>query len=142
MHGIIWLSKQKNLSKMGRNKLNDETVLNNYDECESLLKELIEQRQTIPIGEERNNLIKRISSVSSRMSYLRKNFPHLLKKNENEGKKPIISLRTEFQINQKKRFQLVEEKANSLLQEAKTEEEKKSIMERLYYCKLRYKYAY
>lgn len=84
---------------------------------------------------------KEIMRMQCRMSYLKKKFGFEEEKKKQEEKKLHKQVSTNVHLSLKARLQQIEEKANKLLQEAKTEEEKKSILERWEAVRLRAKYS-
>ena len=84
---------------------------------------------------------KEIIRMQCRMAYLKKKFGFEEKIKKEKEKQLYKQVSTNVHLSIKTRLQQLEEKANKLLQEAKTEEEKKSIKERLYYARLRATYS-
>ena len=84
---------------------------------------------------------KEIMRMQCRMAYLKKKFGFEDEKKKEKEKQLHKQVSSNVNLSLKARLQQIEEKANKLLQEAKTEEERKSISERLYYAKLRYFYS-
>lgn len=84
---------------------------------------------------------KEIIRMQCRMAYLKKKFGFEDEKKKEKEKQLYKQVSSNVNLSLKARLKNIEEKANKLLQEAKTEEEKKSILERLEVCRLRVKYA-
>jgi hypothetical protein len=82
-----------------------------------------------------------MNRIQCRMAYLKKKFGFEEKIKKEKEKQLYKQVSSNIHLSIKTRLQQLEEKANKLLQEAKTEEERKSIKERLYYARLRATYS-
>jgi hypothetical protein len=109
------------------------------EQAELDFKEL--QTKIIDLKKQKDYDKKEIMRMQCRMAYLKKKFGFEDEKKKEKEKQLYKQVSTDVHLSLKARLQQIEEKANKLLQEAKTEEEKKSILERLEAVKLRVKYA-
>lgn len=82
-----------------------------------------------------------MNRIQCRMAYLKKRFGFEDESKKQEEKQLYKQVSSNVNLSLKARLKKIEEKASKLLQEAKTEEEKKSILERLETVRLRVKYA-
>jgi hypothetical protein len=109
------------------------------EQAELDFKEL--QTKIIGLKKQKDYDKKEMMRMQCRMSYLKKKFGFEEEKKKQEEKQLYKQVSSNIHLSIKTRLQQLEEKANKLLQEAKTEEERKSIKERLYYARLRATYS-
>ena len=109
------------------------------EQAQSTFKEL--QTKIIGLKKQKGHDKKEIMRMQCKMAYLRKRYGVEDEKKKEKEKQLYKQVSTNVHLSLKTRLQQIEEKANKLLQEAKTEEEKKSILERWEAVKLRAKYA-
>lgn len=136
----------KNTLQMGRNKLSDEQVQKTYNDYKSLLQDLIKQRQNLDKDDpKRQDLTRKISKLSGRLNYYRKNFQTILPKEEKQSNTPTRDIKKEININKKQQLRQLEEMALTKITIAKqqgNEKEAKILQERLEIIRLRAKYSY
>lgn len=136
----------KNTLQMGRNKLSDEQVQKTYNDYKSLLQDLIKQRQNLDKDDpKRQDLTRKISKLSGRLNYYRRNFQTILPKEEKQSNTPTKDLKKEINLNKKQQLRQLEEMALTKITIAKqqgNEKEAKILQERLEIIRLRAKYSY
>lgn len=128
---------------MGRTKLNGEQLSNKYQDMKDLLDELKTKRDNSTSDEQKNFYTKKISIVKRNINtfkhhYQDRLFPNI-KKEPKEKTPPKLNF---SKTTIKQRYQLIEEKAKQLIQQARTEEEKQLITQQLENVRLRFKYSY
>ena len=109
------------------------------EQAQSTFKEL--QTKIIDLKKQKDYDKKEIMRMQCKMAYLRKRYGVEEEKKKKEEKQLYKQVSSNIHLSIKTRLQQIEEKASKLLQEAKTEEERKSIKERLYYARLRATYS-
>lgn len=129
-------SVQKTLDNMGRNKLTITEIRDKHYAITDSLLQLQEKRKQAKTDDEKNELTRRISKQKASLANFKSRYAHELGLDKDDETK--IDFRGSTV---KTAMQRLEEKANTLIAQAKTIEEKKKIEEQLYYAKLRYKYA-
>lgn len=125
---------------MGRQRLTTEQVTEKYQNLKDILDYLKEKRADSNSDEEKNEYTKKISAAKKNLQGFKRQYVDRLspeiKQQERQPKQPLPRLTL------KARMRSIEDKAKLLLEQASTEEEKKSIKERLEAVRLRYKYSY
>ena len=121
-----------------RSRLTIEEAKDRYDNIFKLRGLLMEKRKASTNNEEKDSITKQISTLTTKLTYYKKNF--------NLFEKPTITVREQQKLlfnnsPTKLKLQEIENKAQILLQNAKTDEERKSIEERLSYVRLRASYG-
>lgn len=109
------------------------------EQAQSTFKEL--QAKKMNLQQQQSYDKNEMNRIQCRMAYLKKKFGFEDESKKQEEKQLYKQVSSNVHQSLKTRLQQIEEKANKLLQEAKTEEEKESILERLEVCRLRAKYA-
>lgn len=125
---------------MGRNRLTTEQITERYQDLKDTLDDLKQKRADSNSDEEKNKLTKRISIVKKNLHSFNRTYRDRLSpevKHQEQQPKQTFQ-RTTI----KAKLQQLRDKAEELLSKATTDEERKSIKERLYYAELRYKYSY
>ena len=109
------------------------------EQAQSTFKEL----QTKIINLKSQKLIdkKEIMRMQCKMAYLRKRYGVEDENKKQDNKELHKQVSTNVNLSLQASLKKIEEKANKLLQEAKTEDERKSIRERLEAVRLRVKYS-
>lgn len=118
-------------------------VSQRYKNLKETLDYLKQRRDESQSDEEKNNYTRKISLAKKNLNtfkntYKDRIYPNLKKEIEQTQPKKIPLNRQPL----KQKFQEIENKAKQLIQQATTEEEKKSIQERLEAVRLRLKYSY
>lgn len=125
---------------MGRQRLTTEQVTEKYQNLKDILDYLKEKRAEAPNDEIKNELTRKISAAKKNLQGFKRQYMDRLspeiKQQERQPKQPLPRLTLNARMRQ------IEDKAKLLLEQASTEEEKKSITERLEAVRLRYKYSY
>lgn len=125
---------------MSRKRLTTEEITEKYQNLKDILDYYKEKRADSNSDEEKNEYTKKISAAKKNLNNFKRQYVDRLspeiKQQERQPKQPLPRLTL------KARMRSIEEKAKLLLEQASTEEEKKSITERLEAVRLRYKYSY
>lgn len=125
---------------MGRPMLTTEQLTERYQDLKDTLDYLKQQRVDSNSDEEKNNWTRKISIVKKNLHSFNRTYRDRISpeiKHQEQQPKQTFQ-RTTI----KEKLQQLRDKAEELLSKATTEEERKSIKERLYYAELRYKYSY
>lgn len=125
---------------MSRRRLSTEEITEKYQNLKDILDYYKEKRADSNSDEEKNEYTKKISAAKKNLNNFKRQYMDRLtpeiKKQEKQPKQPLPRLTLNARMRQ------IEDKAKLLLEQASTEEEKKSITERLEAVRLRYKYSY
>lgn len=125
---------------MGRPRLTAEQVTEKYQNLKDILDYYKEKKTEAPNDEIKNELTRKISAAKKNLNNFKRQYMDRLspsiKQQERQPKQPLPRLTLHARMRQ------IEDKAKLLLEQASTEEEKKSIKERLEAVRLRYKYSY
>ena len=125
---------------MGRHRLTTEEVSDKYQDLKDTLDYYKQKRADSNSDEEKNEYTKKISAAKKNLNNFKRQYVDRLtpeiKKQEQTPRIPIPTTTL------KARMRSIEEKAKLLLEQASTEEERKSITERLEMVRLRFKYSY
>ena len=135
---LMQSSVQKTLDNMGRNHLTIAEIKDKQLAISDSLQELKEKRKHASTEEEKNDLTSRIKKQKASLSNFNSRYAQQLGLNKNDDDETKNFFKGS---NVHSAMQRLEEKANTLIAQAKTIEEKKRIEEQLYYAKLRYKYS-
>ena len=126
---------------MGRQRLTTEQISDKIEDIKETLDYLKEKRANSNSDEEKNVYTKKIGmakkNLNSFINGYQDRLPRQIKKEE-----PKQQLIPSSRPTLKAKLQQLREKAEELLSKATTDEERKSIKERLYYAELHYKYSY
>jgi len=126
---------------MGRQRLTTEQIRDKIEDIKETLDYLKEKRANSNSDEEKNVYTKKIGmakkNLNSFINRYQDRLPRQIKKEE-----PKQQLIPSSRPTLKSKLQQLRDKAEELLSKATTDEERKSIKERLYYAELRYKYSY
>lgn len=125
---------------MSRKRLTTEEITEKYQNLKDILDYYKEKRADSNSDEEKNEYTKKISAAKKNLNNFKRQYMDRLtpeiKKQEKQPKQPLPRLTL------KARMRQIEDKAKQLLEQASTEEERKSIKERLEAVRLRFKYSY
>ena len=125
---------------MSRKRLTTEEITEKYQNLKDILDYLKEKRTEAPNDEIKNELTRKISAAKKNLQGFKRQYMDRLspeiKQQERQPKQPLPRLTLNARMRQ------IEDKAKLLLEQASTEEEKKSIKERLEAVRLRFKYSY
>lgn len=125
---------------MSRKRLTTEEITEKYQNLKDILDYLKEKRTEAPNDDIKNELTRKISAAKKNLQGFKRQYMDRLspeiKQQERQPKQPLPKLTLNARMRQ------IEDKAKLLLEQASTEEEKKSIKERLEAVRLRYKYSY
>ena len=125
---------------MSRKRLTTEEITEKYQNLKDILDYYKEKRADSNSDEEKNEYTKKISAAKKNLNNFKRQYVDRLspeiKQQERQPKQPLPRLTLNARMRQ------IEDKAKLLLEQASTEEEKKSITERLEAVRLRYKYSY
>lgn len=125
---------------MSRKRLTTEEITEKYQNLKDILDYLKEKRTEAPNDDIKNELTRKISAAKKNLNNFKRQYMDRLspeiKQQERQPKQPLPRLTLNARMRQ------IEDKAKLLLEQASTEEEKKSIKDRLEACRLRYKYSY
>lgn len=125
---------------MGRRRLTQEEVSDKYQNLKDTLDYYKQKRADSNSDEEKNEYTKKISAAKKNLNNFKRQYVDRISpeiKHQEQQPKQTFQ-RTTI----KEKLQQLRDKAEELLSKATTEEERKSIKERLYYAELRYKYSY
>ena len=120
--------------------LTTEQLTERYQDLKDTLDYMKQQRVDSNSDEEKNNWTRKISIVKKNLHSFNRTYRDRISpeiKHQEQQPKQAFQ-RTTI----KEKLQQLRDKAEELLSKATTEEERKSIKERLYYAELRYKYSY
>lgn len=125
---------------MGRHRLTAEEIDEKYQDIKEMLDELKAKRDKATSDEQRNEYTKKISKMKHNLNsfkerYINRISPVMIKE---EKQQPTFI--PKVTINDKLRE--IETRAKEMMKNARTEEERKSIEERLEAVRLRAKYSY
>lgn len=125
---------------MGRHRLTVEEIDEKYQDIKEMLGELKAKRDKATSDEQRNEYTKKISKMKHNLNsfkerYINRISPVMIKE---EKQQPTFI--PKVTINDKLRE--IETRAKEMMKNARTEEERKSIEERLEAVRLRAKYSY
>lgn len=125
---------------MGRRKLTIQEIKDKYQTMTDNYASLKQKRKQSQTNEE----IKEINEQLEKVKILVYNFKSRYSRELKEEKTPAEKINEHIIINSKKQqtLQNIEQKAKELLNSTTDPKERKSIEERLYYTRLRYKYAF
>ena len=125
---------------MSRKRLTTEEITEKYQNLKDILDYYKEKRTEAPNDDIKNELTRKISAAKKNLNNFKRQYVDRLspeiKQQERQPKQPLPRLTLNARMRQ------IEDKAKLLLEQASTEEEKKSITERLEAVRLRYKYSY
>lgn len=110
------------------------------EQAQSTFKEL--QAKKMNLQQQRIYDKNEMNRIQCRMAYLKKKFGFEDGSKKQEEKQLYKQVSTNVHLSIKAKLQQLREKAEELLSKATTDEERKTIKERLYYAELHYKYSY
>lgn len=125
---------------MGRHRMTAEEIDEKYQDIKEMLDELKAKRDKATSDEQRNEYTRKISKMKHNLNsfkerYINRISPVMIKE---EKQQPTFI--PKVTINDKLRE--IETRAKEMIENARTEEERKSIEERLEAVRLRAKYSY
>ena len=125
---------------MSRKRLTTEEITEKYQNLKDILDYYKEKRTEASNDEIKNELTRKISAAKKNLQGFKRQYVDRLtpeiKQQERQPKQPLPRLTLNARMRQ------IEDKAKLLLEQASTEDEKKSIKERLEAVRLRFKYSY
>ena len=129
---------------MSRPRLTTEELSSRYQDIKETLDYLKDKRSNATTDAQKNELTKKIALVKKNLHGFKERYKDRLSPEikKEEHKQNTI---TTFQFNKTPlitKLQQIREKAQQLIKNASTEEEKQSIKERLQAVELRYKYSF
>lgn len=124
---------------MGRHRMTAEEIDEKYQDIKEMLDELKAKRDKATSDEQRNEYTRKISKMKHNLNSFKERYINRISPVMIKEKKQQPTFIPKVTINDKLRE--IETRAKEMIENARTEEERKSIEERLYYVKLRVTYG-